>query len=110
MGSFLNKRFTYDSKLGKMVEVQLAARERAHDIMCDLPDFVSPVDGRVVHGRRGLREHDKRHGTTNMADYKNVWAKRQQQRADLFQGKGPSQVETIRRAFDDLAEGRKRRR
>ena len=110
MASLLNKRFVYDEKTGKMVEVQFVPREHGQLIMPDLEDFVSPVDGKVVHGRRGLREHDKLHGTTNMADYKNIWEKRQQQRASLFQGQGPSHVETIRRAFDDLKEGRIRRK
>jgi hypothetical protein len=27
----------------------------------DLPDFVSPIDGTVVRGRRGMREHCLRH-------------------------------------------------
>lgn len=109
LGSLLNRRFVYDEATGKMVEVFFQPRSQVHGIMPDLPDFVSPVDGRVVHGRAGLREHDKRNGTTNIADYKGVWEKGQQRRADLFQGKGPSQVETIRRAFDDIAEGRRKR-
>ena len=27
----------------------------------DIPDFVSPIDGSVVHGRAGMREHCKRY-------------------------------------------------
>lgn len=109
MASRLNKRYVLNEQTGKLEEIPMRSRSQVHTIMPDLPDFVSPVDGKVVHGRKGLREHDRRNGTTNVADYKNVWEKRQQKRADLFQGRGPSQVETIRRAYDDLAEGRKRK-
>lgn len=107
--SLLKKTFVYDPVSKQMVEQVRVPRARVHDIMPDLPDFVSPVDRKVVHGRRGLREHDKRHGTTNIADYKETWKKRQEQRARLFEGNGPSMTETIRRAYDDLRDGRVKR-
>lgn len=28
----------------------------------DIPDFVSPIDGKVVSGRAALRDHCRRHG------------------------------------------------
>lgn len=34
----------------------------------DLPDFVSPIDGTVVRGRAGMREHCKRHDVVPTAD------------------------------------------
>lgn len=34
----------------------------------DLPDFVSPIDGRVWSGRAGLREHCKIHDVVPTAD------------------------------------------
>lgn len=34
----------------------------------DLPDFVSPIDHTVVHGRAGLREHCLRHNVVPTAD------------------------------------------
>jgi len=34
----------------------------------DLPDFVSPIDGTLVSGRAGLRDHCARHNVTPMAD------------------------------------------
>jgi hypothetical protein len=52
--------------------------------MPDIPDFVSPIDGRVVHGRRGLREHNKEHGVTNAADYKDQWARQAKERERAF--------------------------
>lgn len=52
--------------------------------MPDLEPFVSPVDGKVVSGRAALREHDRRHGVTNIADYKETWEKAAKERARLF--------------------------
>lgn len=37
-------------------------------IMPDLPDFVSPIDGRTYSGRTGLREHCARHNVVPTAD------------------------------------------
>lgn len=34
----------------------------------DLPDFVSPIDGKSYNGRAGLREHNKRHDVVPNAD------------------------------------------
>lgn len=37
-------------------------------VLGDLPDFVSPIDGTVVHGRKGLREHCAKHNVVPTAD------------------------------------------
>lgn len=34
----------------------------------DIPDFVSPIDGTVVSGRAGLRDHCRRHNVVPTAD------------------------------------------
>jgi len=34
----------------------------------DLPDFVSPIDGSLVSGRAGLRDHCRRHGVVPTAE------------------------------------------
>lgn len=54
--------------------------------MADLPDFVSPIDGKVVHGRAGLREHNRQHNVTNPADYKEQWAKQASERDKMYTG------------------------
>ena len=41
-------------------------------IMPDLPDFVSPIDGRLYSGRRGLRDHCDRHNVVPNADLKGL--------------------------------------
>lgn len=109
MGSILNKRYIYNPETKEMEEVAFRPREFGQLVMGDLDDFVSPVDGKVVHGRAGLREHDKRNGTTNIADYKETWAKFQAQRAEMAQGRipdKPERKEQLIRAYDDLKEGR----
>lgn len=40
----------------------------APSIHGDIPDFVSPIDGTVVSGRAGLRDHCHRHGVVPTAD------------------------------------------
>ncbi len=73
-------------------------------VVGDIPDFVSVVDGRVVHGRAGLRRHNKELGVTNPADYTETWDRFARKRADLFQGKDndPKRTEAIVRAFHKL--------
>jgi len=45
---------------------------RTATVMGDLPDFVSPIDGSVVSGRAGLREHCKKHHVVPTADLKGL--------------------------------------
>jgi len=37
-------------------------------ILPDLPDFVSPIDRSVIHGRAGMREHCRIHNVVPTAD------------------------------------------
>lgn len=96
------KTYVYDPTTKTMVEKgERALTSRGILVVGDLPDFVSPIDNSVVHGRRGLREHDKRHGVTNVADYKDSWAKKAAERGRYFT-EGPSRGvrEALIRAAD----------
>lgn len=42
--------------------------ERRTVVSPDLPDFVSPIDGKQYSGRTGLREHCARHNVVPTAD------------------------------------------
>jgi len=42
------------------------------NVLPDLPDFVSPIDGRLYSGRRGLRDHCDRHNVVPNADLKGL--------------------------------------
>lgn len=46
-----------------------ARHSKAKGLGCDIEAFVSPIDGKIVSGRAALREHNKKHGVTNIADY-----------------------------------------
>jgi len=49
-----------------------AGQGGSHAVMGDIPDFVSPIDGSVVSGRAGLREHCKKHHVVPTADLKGL--------------------------------------
>lgn len=112
MPSRMRKRYVYDELTKTMVERPIENSSFSGFVMGDLEDFVSPVDGKIVHGRAGLREHDKRHGTTNVADYKETWAKNMERRANFSLGRDHdrSRTEAVVRAFNDLNEGRRKGR
>ena len=58
--------------LPEHVDGRAGLGDRPPTIMGDLPDFVSPIDGSVVRGRAGLREHCKRHDVVPTADLKGL--------------------------------------
>lgn len=72
--------------------------------MGDIEPFVSPVDGSLITGRAALREHNKKHEVTNVADYKETWAKAEQERAKFYSGSGgydrERRIESIKRAYE----------
>lgn len=74
--------------------------------MPDLPDFVSPIDGTVVKGRAGLREHNRRHNVTNPADFTNEWAKKREERDKFYSGDrsydSKRRKEALARSYDKL--------
>ena len=49
-----------------------AQNSSAPTIMPDLPDFVSPIDGKEYRGRAGLREHCKVHDVVPNDDLKGL--------------------------------------
>lgn len=70
--------------------------------------FTSPIDGTLIDDRRKLREHNKRHGVTNINDYgenngESYFKRRESERAAILasntrQAK-EERVETIKRAI-----------
>lgn len=85
----MRRKWVWDPEVNDLVEVSTDFRQMVPDsamIMPDIPDFVSPIDQQVVHGRRGLREHNNRHQVTNAADYTNEWKAAAAERAKLFTG------------------------
>lgn len=59
----------YDKSKPLPDEVAAQIRGRSsHAVMGDLPDFVSSIDGTVVRGRAGLRDHCARHNVVPTCD------------------------------------------
>lgn len=73
-------------------------------IIPDLPDMKSPIDGTVIHGRRGLRDHMKRHNVTFAQDFESDWEKARKERDDVFLGKNDrrQRAEAIVHAIEQL--------
>lgn len=58
----------------------------------------------MIIGRRSLREHNKRNGVTNVADFKETWANAQKEREKFFSG-DPSfgrkdRIEALKHAWE----------
>ena len=49
---------------------------RGPTIMPDLPDTVSPIDGSIIRGRAGLRDHCARHDVIPTEELKGLPAKK----------------------------------
>ena len=47
-------------------------REQSVVVLGDLPDFVSTIDGTVVRGRAGLRDHCARHNVVPLEDVRGL--------------------------------------
>ena len=56
----------------KGTEPHYGSSRTGPNIMPDLPDFVSPIDGKLYSGRRGLRDHCDRHHVVPNADLKGL--------------------------------------
>lgn len=61
----VRRRFVYDEKTKAMVEVSVdrVQAPRGTLIMGDIPEYVSPVTGQLVSGRKQRREDLKRTGS-----------------------------------------------
>lgn len=49
-----------------------SSHTRRVTILPDLPDFVSPIDGKTYSGRAGMREHCAKHDVVPTADLKGL--------------------------------------
>lgn len=99
----MRSTYIYDEKQKKMVPKDTFHQEERSNltIMPDLPDFVSPIDQTVVHGRRGLREHNHRHQVTNTSDYTNEWAQKAKEREKFLTGaRNEDRAQAIAQAFE----------
>lgn len=68
-----------DPKTGELIPKEEFVRHAGHTVMGDIEPFVSPIDGTIISSRSKLREHNKRHGVTNIRDYGDSWFQRKAQ-------------------------------
>ena len=61
----MRRRYVYDPDLKEMVEVNINYKQErvAPDVHFDIPEYVSPVSGKVISSRSSRREDLKRTGS-----------------------------------------------
>jgi hypothetical protein len=61
----MRTRYIQHPETGELIPAHeyRATHRPTHYVMPDLPDYESPIDGRVVHGRAGRREDLRRSGS-----------------------------------------------
>lgn len=66
--------WVYDPETKSMVpKAQFQTRDFPGVVFLpDMPDFVSPIDGKLYSGRAGMREHCARHDVVPNADLKGL--------------------------------------
>lgn len=65
------KAYEYEGDQLVWIREDLSAPQRAESgpfVLPDAPDFVSPIDGSVVRGRAGIRDHCARHNVVPTAE------------------------------------------
>ena len=92
-------RWRQDSKTGKMIPIDEAARRSSAGVAIhgDITSFVSPVDGSVITDRKQLAEHNKRNNVVSADEFTpEFYARKAQERADFYNGKH-SRQESLKR-------------
>ena len=83
------------------IEEYVRAPKSGIHIIPDIEPFVSPVDKKVVRGRRDLRDHNRRHNVTNAADFSPEYYKeKQRENKRVFEKGRPDRIEAIKRALE----------
>ena len=82
----MRRRYRWNPETQRQEEILPTSPIEGVTIMPDIEPFVSPVDGTVVTGRRALREHNKRHNVTNVADYREEWQQKAKERERFYSG------------------------
>lgn len=79
---------------GEFVEKTAAHRNLREQHASAFTPFKSPIDGKIVGDRKQLRDHNKRHGVTDMRDYsQSHFDKAQKLRHDTINGRAKGQRE-----------------
>lgn len=103
----MRRTYVYDPTTKEMVDKSTYIDpqiERGHMVFGDLPDLLSPIDGKVIHGRAGMRQHNKMHNVTFTEDFKDQWKRQAKERTAVFEGKNDKNQrrEAIARSLERL--------
>lgn len=101
----MRTRYRWDPEQQKLVPISRTEGMFTGMIIGDLPDMKSPIDGTIIHGRRGLREHMKQHNVTFAQDFEGDWEKAKRRRQEIFEGKNDrrQRAEAIVHAIERLS-------
>lgn len=99
-----------DPETGKLISKdELANRDPdAPAVHGSIEAFKSPIDGTIIDDRRTLREHNRKHGVTNIQDYGDnggqaFFERKHKERSAAMTGQSREEkrerVETIKRAI-----------
>jgi hypothetical protein len=95
-----------------MIPVDEAARKRdGHFVRDDIPDFVSPIDGTVVSGRKQMADHCRKHGVRPADEYPpEHYAEAAQKRADHYNGvRSKAEIQAQRENINEIINEHERR-
>jgi hypothetical protein len=112
----VRRKFIYDRKADKMVEVSLDYQPETRQDGSLWNDRhyenLKATDGTDISSRSKHREYMKRNGLTTADDFTNEWKKSAEKRADYFQGRGGGAVsrEDVARAIHHLENAPRRRK
>jgi len=100
----MKRVFIYDKKLEKVVEVEPREKTLKNNIVVSDAHYegLRATDGTDIGTRKKHREYMKRHGLTTVDDYKQTWAKKQQERENYYQKGGTITRDHIRRVIHQL--------
>lgn len=85
----MRRRYRYSQTTKEMEEVtNEQVRPEGFGVLVsgDISPFKSSVDGSVITGRRGLREHNKRNQVTFTEDFRGHWDSEASKRAKMHTG------------------------
>ena len=91
-------RQVFDKELNKHVLVEIGQTQSpsGHFVRGDTPDFVSPIDGTIVNGAKGMREHCEKHGVVPVREFdENHMARKRKERERLYTGER-TRAETLK--------------
>ena len=106
----MRKSYVYDEKRGELVpkeEYYASKADRGPIVFGDMPDVLSPIDGKIINGRSGMREHNRRHGVTFTEDFREQWKKQEKDRQRFFEGRSDKKqrAEAVAQAFERVKHG-----